>query len=284
MIKAILVYQINDIQIPKLWGFFEHIKNHSNHIQTLSHYKAVMERSASTEEKTEKARILVIEDEDDISRLLMFNLELEGFQVEIVKCGNQAMDQLRNFKPHLILLDLMLPGMDGLTLCRKMKGSEEAAKIPIIILTAKSDEKDVILGLNLGADDYITKPFSPKILVARVNTILRRIENSQVTETIIEVGRLTIDTVRYEAKIDGAKADLTLSEFHILKLLASKPGWVYSRSQIIDAIRGDNYAVTERSIDFQIVGLRKKLGPISSVVETVRGVGYRFKQTTDNES
>ena len=222
--------------------------------------------------------IMIVEDEEDISRLLAINLELEGFTPVCIKSGDQAYSRLKEVKPLLILLDLMIPGIDGITLCKKIRGNKDIEQVPIIMLTAKSDEADIVKGLVTGADDYMTKPFSAAVLIARVHAVLRRFYGPPKTDQRLNIGTLSIDAKRYQAWVSEEKLDLTLSEFHILKLLVSKPGWVFSRSQIIDAIRGDNYAVTERSIDFQIVGLRKKLKSVSDNVETVRGIGYRFRE------
>jgi two-component system, OmpR family, alkaline phosphatase synthesis response regulator PhoP len=230
-------------------------------------------------QSTAPFKILVIEDEDDIARLILCNLELEGFEVTRLHTGENAVDRVREIKPQLILLDLMLPVADGMTICKELKKLTETKTIPVIMLTAKSSEHDVVKGLSAGADDYITKPFSPRILSARVQALLRRTyEQETQLDSTLTVGPLTIDTARYEISVDGQPMDFTLSEYLILKLLSSKPGWVFSRSQIIDSIRGDNYAVTDRSIDFQVVGIRKKLGQHSDLIATVRGVGYRFKE------
>lgn len=236
--------------------------------------------SERPDQKTSSSfKVLVIEDEDDIARLILCNLELEGYEVNRLHTGENALDNVRSIKPHLILLDLMLPVTDGLTLCKEFKRNPETKSIPVIMLTAKSSEQDIVKGLNVGADDYIPKPFSPKILAARVQALLRRVYEPAAEEsTITTVGPLRIDNARFEISVEGQPMDLTLSEYLILKLLSSKPGWVFSRSQIIDAIRGDNYAVTDRSIDFQIVGIRKKLGAQADLISTVRGVGYRFKE------
>ena len=222
-------------------------------------------------------RILIVEDEEAIRELIQYNLEREGFRSSSVGTGEEAIKLAKSDQPDLILLDLMLPGVDGLEVCRAVK--RESEDIPIIMLTAKDDESDIVTGLELGADDYITKPFSPKILVSRVKTVLRRKKSALSPDvSVLDFKNLQIFPARREVFVDGKPADLTFTEFGILKFLAERPGWVFTRSQIVDAVRGDNYAVTDRSVDFQIVGLRKKLGSCSSFIQTVRGVGYKFNE------
>ena len=181
--------------------------------------------------------------------------------------------------PDLIILDLMLPNVDGLDVCKELKKNSQTQHIPIIMLTAKTEEADVVTGLELGADDYVTKPFSPRVLVARVRAVLRRktygLDNKSEPLSIHEI---IIHPGRHEVLVDGESVDLTFTEFNILQFLAKRPGWVFTRYQIVDAVRGDDYPVTERSVDVQIVGLRKKLGDYGHYIETVRGVGYRFKE------
>lgn len=225
-------------------------------------------------------RILVVEDEADISELIRYNLELAKFEVKAVLSGEEVFAAVSEFNPDLILLDLMLPGLSGLEVCQRLKQSANSKNTPIIMVTAKGEETDIIKGLELGADDYVTKPFSPQVLTARVTAVLRRSrkESDIVDDSkTIKVAELEIDPGRVEVKIKGEKVDLTQSEFRILQFLALRPGWVYTRAQIVEAIHGSNYAVTDRTIDFQMVGLRKKLGPAGDRIETVRGVGYRFK-------
>ena len=220
-------------------------------------------------------RILVVEDEEAIRELIQYNLEREGFRSTLVGTGEEAIQLAKSDRPDLILLDLMLPGVDGLEVCRAVK--RESEDIPIIMLTAKDDETDIVTGLELGADDYITKPFSPKVLVSRVKTVLRRKKSAPSADvSVLDFNDLQIFPARREVFVNGGAADLTFTEFGILKFLAERPGWVFTRSQIVDAVRGDNYAVTDRSVDFQIVGLRKKLGACASYIQTVRGVGYKF--------
>ncbi|MBF0467909.1 MAG: response regulator transcription factor [Desulfamplus sp.] len=236
-----------------------------------------------------KEHILIVDDEEDILELIRFNLLREGYSVTAAGNGEDAIKVLRNEKIDLMILDLMLPGIDGLEVTRQIKNTPQLPEIPVIMLTAKGEEADVVTGLELGADDYISKPFSPRILLARVRTILRRktllnqkeSKNDHHTQTRqITLFGILIDSGRYKVEIDGSPVDLTYSEFNILLALARRPGWVFTRQQIMDAVRGDNYVVTERSIDVQIVGLRKKLGDHGKYIETVRGIGYRFKEDT----
>ena len=226
-----------------------------------------------------KEHIFVIEDEEDIQELVRYNLARDGFRVTCVSSGEEGLKLARSLKPQLILLDLMLPGMQGFEVCKKLRADEELKSIPIIMLTAKGEETDMITGLELGADDYLAKPFSPKVLIARIKAVLRR-ETQQVrseNETV-KIKDLVIDPKRHEVTLEDKPLVLTNSEFRILHFLAKKPGWVFSRYQIVDAVHGDDYPVTERSVDVQIVGLRKKLGSLGEYIETVRGVGYRFKE------
>ena len=227
-----------------------------------------------------KEHILVIEDEEDIQALVQYNLAREGFRVTGSLTGEEGLQQARAEAPDLILLDLMLPGMDGLEVCRALKKNAETQAIPVVMMTAKGEEADVVAGLELGADDYVTKPFSPKVLIARVRAVLRRgvREAAQESEeSVIRVRDLVIHPGRNEVTVGGDPVELTYTEFRVLHFLASRPGWVFTRYQIVNAVRGDDYSVTDRAVDVQIVGLRKKLGPCGSYIETVRGVGYRFK-------
>ena len=227
-----------------------------------------------------KETILIVDDEEDIIELIKYNLKTEGYSILTAEAGEQAIKIAKQSRPDLIVLDLMLPGMDGLEVTRYLRSNEETRDLPIVILTAKGEESDIITGLELGANDYISKPFSPKVLVARIRAILRRRrkESETVSEKIKQEGDLIIDRTRHIVTLEGNPLDLTLSEFDLLSFLAEKKGWVFTRGQIVDAIRGENYAVTERSIDVVIVGLRKKLKHYAEVIETVRGVGYRFKE------
>ena len=228
----------------------------------------------------EKIKILVVEDEAPIQELLQFNLERSKYRVKVVDSGEEALTVATQYLPNLILLDIMLPGADGLEVCKQLKSNPKTNRIPIIMLTALCEEADIVTGLELGADDYITKPFSPRVLLARVKAALRRIEarKPDAAGEIINAHNITIDVARHKVEVDGADVVLTFTEFKVLQLLASQPGRVFTRYQIVDAVHGDDYPVTDRSVDVQIVGLRKKLGEAGPCIETVRGIGYRFKE------
>ncbi|MFO8084160.1 MAG: response regulator transcription factor [Desulfobacterales bacterium] len=228
-----------------------------------------------------KETILVVDDEDDILELLSFNMVREGYKVFTADKGEKALKIAGSEMPDMIILDLMLPGIDGLEVTRILKSREKTKTIPIIMLSAKGDEADIVSGLELGADDYVTKPFSPKILIARMRAVLRRKTDDHADENnIIALHGFAIDPQRREVRSDGKVVELTFTEFQVLHFLAKRPGWVFTRSQIVDAAKGDNYAVTDRSVDVQIVGLRKKLGEAGRFIQTVRGVGYRFMERT----
>ncbi len=224
--------------------------------------------------------ILIVDDERDITELIRYNLEKENFKTITVATGEDALSEAKRVRPDLIILDLMLPGMDGLEVCRKLSQDEATRTIPILMLTAKSEDSDIILGLEMGADDYVTKPFSPKVLIARIRALLRRNREKEALkkETVIRIHGITIDTTRHEVLCDNVPLPLSVSEFSILEFLAKNPGWVFSRNQIIGAVKGEDYPVTERSVDVQILGLRKKLGEKGTFIETVRGIGYRMTE------
>jgi two-component system alkaline phosphatase synthesis response regulator PhoP len=226
-----------------------------------------------------KERILVVEDDEDILQLLKYNLAKEGYQVTGAASGEDAVKVLQANLPDLLLLDLMLPGIDGLEVCRLLKREAKTSQVPIIMLTAKGEEADIVAGLELGADDYITKPFSPRVLLARVRTALRRqqAEPPAPGETI-KIHELAIHPGRHEVLAADQPLDLTLTEFRLLHLLAGRPGWVFTRDQIVKRVHGDDYPASDRSVDVQVVNLRKKLGPCGKYLETVRGIGYRFKE------
>ena len=229
--------------------------------------------------------VLLVEDEADIRELVSYNLARAGYDVTGVVTGEEALAAAETDPPDLVVLDLMLPGMDGLTVCQRLKKDPKTDSIPIVMLTAKGEESDIIRGLNFGADDYVTKPFSPRVLIARVQAVFRRAsaslgkeaEHEQAGRTIT-AGDLVIRPRRHEVLVGGEPVDLTATEFRVLALLAKNPGWVFTRTQILDRVHGDNYAITERAVDVQIVGIRKKLGRAGGCIETVRGVGYRFKE------
>jgi len=221
--------------------------------------------------------ILVVDDEEDVLELVRYNLDKSGYQVETATSGEEALAKARRKLPNLLILDLMLPGMDGLEVCKKLKNDTKTEGLPIIVLTAKGEETDIVTGLELGADDYVTKPFSPKVLIARVRRILRRAVSRELEKSPLKIGDLVMDPGRREVLIKGKTVNLTFTEFNILYALARRPGMVLTRYQIVDAVHGDDYPVTDRAVDVQIVSLRKKLGSCGGFIETVRSVGYRFR-------
>ena len=226
-----------------------------------------------------KQRVLVVDDEEDLLELVRYNLTKQGYAVECVGSGEQALQSARHSPPDLVVLDLMLPAVDGLEVCRRLKADPKTRGVLIVMLTAKGDEGDIITGLDRGADDYIAKPFSPRVLNARIKALLRREESRrrEELETTINVHALSIHQGRHDATLAGLPLELTYTEFALLQFLAKRPGWAYTRMQIVDAVKGEDYPVTERSVDVQVAGLRRKLGEHGHYVETVRGVGYRFR-------
>jgi two-component system, OmpR family, alkaline phosphatase synthesis response regulator PhoP len=225
----------------------------------------------------QKERILVVEDDDDIAELVKYNLEKEGYRTTVVSNGELALKKVRTDPPSLVVLDLMLPGIDGLTVCREMRADPATRNIPILMLTAKSSEADVVAGLEVGADDYVTKPFSPRVLLARVRARLRKGEGGSVEEGILKRREIEINEAKHLVAVKGKAVKLSHTEFKLLHFLAKRPGVVFSRYQIVDAVHGADYPVTDRSVDVQIVSLRKKLGACGDCIETIRGVGYKFK-------
>ncbi|MEM7293037.1 MAG: response regulator transcription factor [Pseudomonadota bacterium] len=224
--------------------------------------------------------VAVIEDEEDILELIRYNLRREGYEVSGYSSGEIGVENVRNDPPNLVLLDLMLPGVDGLEVCKQLKSDAGTRDIPIIMISAKGEESDIVSGLELGADDYIAKPFSTKILIARVRAVLRRRQSQEEKpEQHLKIHDLEMDAGRFQASLAGTPLSLTHDEFKLLLFLARHPGWVFTRYQIVDGIKGEDYVVTERAVDVRIVGLRKKLGDNSNYIETVRGVGYRFKES-----
>ena len=228
-----------------------------------------------------KSTVLVVEDEEDILEVLQYNLQQEGYEVACCMDGLQGLEQARRLKPDLVLLDIMLPGMDGVEICRNLKEDDSTRRIPIIMVTAKGEEIDVVLGLGVGADDYIPKPFKVRELVARVKALLRRsnLEQENASGNRISVGDLVIDPARHEVICAGEPVEFTATEFRLLHYLAAHQGRVYSRSQLLDHAVGDDVVVSNRNIDVHIRSLRKKLCSCSELIETIRGVGYRFKET-----
>ncbi len=233
------------------------------------------------EQPEKKEKLLVVEDDGDIRELISFNLEMCGYDVIRASDGQEGWEKARTEMPDLVVLDLMLPGLDGFEVCKRLKSEKATQAMPIIMLTARSEEESMVKGLELGADDYVTKPFSPRVLVARVKAVLRRkgVLKETTSHRIVSLHGITIDPARHEVRVDGKQVVLSATEFSILFFLAENPGWVFSRSQIIDAVKGEDYPVTSRSVDVQILGIRKKLGEKGHCIETVRGVGYRMEST-----
>ena len=226
-----------------------------------------------------KERILVVDDEEDILELVRFHLTREGYQLTLAATGEDALKKAKHETFDLIVLDLMLPGLDGLEVAKALKADARTKGVPIVMLTAKGEDADVVSGLEIGADDYITKPFSPRVLTARVKAVLRRRSRAALDDTkVITIHELEIHPGRRTVLAGGKALELTFTEFQLLCVLTRRPGWVFTRSQIVDSVRGSDYPVTDRSVDVQVVGLRKKLGAYGSYIETVRGVGYRFKE------
>ncbi len=229
-----------------------------------------------------KPKVLVIEDEPDILEVIQYNLEREGHKVIACRNGEQGLSRIRTDNPDLVILDLMLPGMDGVEVCRQVKSDPVTRSIPIVMVTAKGEESDIVLGLGIGADDYITKPFSPRELVARIKVVLRRgplREQSGGGERVVR-GTLTVDLGRHEARVNEQLVNLTPTEMRLLHFLASHPGRVFPRAHLLSRVIGEDAIVTDRNIDVHVRALRLKLGEHQHLIETVRGVGYRFAEAT----
>ena len=227
---------------------------------------------------TQKKRIILIEDEEDIAALLKLQAELSGYKLHVEVDGINGYRAIEREKPDLVLLDIMLPGQNGFDVCRKMKSHTDLKNIPVIILTAKAEEIDIILGLELGADDYIAKPFSPKVLFSKIKAILRRSKDVEKVPEVITFNEFSLEVDRYLLKKGTKIIPITLSEFGILKRLLSNKGKVMTRNQLLDDIHNDDAFIVDRNIDVHIASLRKKLGPSFEGIETVRGIGYRFKE------
>ena len=222
-------------------------------------------------------KVVVIEDEPDIVEVVSYNLKREGYSVVAVDRGDEGLNIIRNQSPNLVILDLMLPGMDGLSICQQMKSDPLVRDIPIIIISAKSEESDVVIGLELGADDYLCKPFSPRELLARVKAVLRRrpAADDQAKERIV-IQDLMIDAARHEVRANNELVNLTATEFKLLYQLALQPGRAFTREQLLNRVVGPGVVVVDRNIDVHIRSVRKKLGACSHMVQTIRGVGYRL--------
>lgn len=234
-------------------------------------------------------KILIVEDDADIRELMRYNLEREGYRVDEKSSAEDALSYLEKSAPDLILLDLMLPGTDGFAFCRKIRGLEKTELTPVIMVTARNEDADIVAGLEVGADDYITKPFSARVLQARVKAVLRRCAVEPIdSKSLITYGPVEVDRKHHAVKIDSTPITLTLSEFKILDLFVRRPDVVFSRYQIVDAVHGEDYPVTDRSVDVQIVGLRRKMGRFSFMIKTIRGIGYKMNMElqcgSDSES
>ena len=228
-----------------------------------------------------KKKILVVEDDRDISELITYNLEREGYDIACLYDGSQVVDFVKKRKPELIILDLMLPEVDGIEICRTLKSDAATKHIPIVMLTAKGEEADVVVGLQMGADDYIPKPFSPKVLAARIKAIIRRMADltlsSAKADDVRNFGDFNIDLLKHRISYKGRAVKLTSIEFDIVEFLSRSPGRVWSREQILDNVWKEGKFIIDRAVDVHVRGLRKKLGAAQDYIETVRGVGYRFK-------
>ena len=224
-----------------------------------------------------KATVLIIEDDPEIRELLLLSLGKEGWRLLAAKTGEEGLEFLKKETVHCVLLDIMLPGMDGLAVLRRIKENEQRRAVPVIMTTARGEEADVVSGLELGADDYVVKPYSPKVLAARIRTALRRREEPDREQTFWRQGKLSLDAARHEAFYGQERLDLPATEFALLRHFLSHPDRVFSRNQLIAAVRGPDYPVTDRSVDVQILGLRKKLGEAGGMIETIRAVGYRLR-------
>jgi len=232
-----------------------------------------------------KPHVLIVEDEPDIADLIRFHCDREGMDAEVIGAGKPAVESIRKSPPDVVILDLMLPDVGGIEICRRLKQWPETREIPVVMVTAKGEESDVVTGLEIGADDYIVKPFSPRVLMARVRAVLRRraeLQEIPVDNRLERIdGRLVIDPDRHVITIDAKATDLTVTEFGILNHLAQRPGFVRTRDQIIAAVHGRNVVLSSRTIDVHVTALRKKLGSLAGCVETVRGIGYRFCETPE---
>jgi len=228
-----------------------------------------------------RSRVLVVEDEADIRELLAFSLGKEGMAVSAAADAEAGLAAMAADPPDCLVLDVMLPGIDGLEALRRMKADRALRRVPVILATARGEEADVVAGLELGADDYVVKPYSPKVLAARIRGLLRRAASGAEAEAEagapIERGPLRLDPARHELVASGARVELSATEFALLELLMRSPGRVFTRSQIIDAVKGPDYPVTDRAVDVQVLSVRRKLGARGELVETVRGVGYRLR-------
>ncbi len=233
--------------------------------------------------------VLIVEDEPEIADLIRYHAERNGFDARIARSGSEALEAVKQRAPDVVSLDIMLPDLDGLEVCRRLKRDPETATLPIVIVSAKGEEAEVVAGLELGADDYVTKPFSPRVLMARLKAVLRRREDgdpdvSANGRLLLAGASLDIDSERHIVRSKGEKVDLTITEFRLLHFLALRPGFVRTRDQIVSAIRGEGTVLSSRAIDVHVASLRRKLGDSGDVIETVRGVGYRVTTGPDGDA
>ena len=228
------------------------------------------------EAKTVRVPVLIVEDEPDIASLIEFHFQREGFPTRVVHTGREALSAVEHDAPGLIVLDVMLPDVDGLEICRRLKRDGMGGDIPIVMVSARGEESDIVVGLELGAEDYVTKPFSPRVLLARAKAVLRRQEVEAPSQIVLLDGALVIDPERHCVVVDGGDIELTLTQYRLLHFLASRPGYVRTREQIVSAVRGEDAVLSSRAIDVHVAALRQKLGEYGGLIETVRGVGYRL--------
>ena len=225
-------------------------------------------------------RILVIEDERALTELLAHNLKREGYEPLVAHDGEEGLRKAQTLLPDLVLLDLMLPGLSGLDICRELRAGERTRHMPIIMLTARAEETDQVVGFSVGADDYVTKPFNFKVLLQRIKAVQRRAEGGTEPVDVVEHLNVRIDRVRHRAFVEGRELDLTPTEFRLLECLLRQPGRAFTRNQLMDAAIGEGAIVLERTIDVHVKTLRKKLG-VADLIETVRGIGYRFRESAE---
>lgn len=231
-----------------------------------------------------RARVLIVEDEADIANLIQFHIAREGYTAQIAASGRLALEAVEQNKPDLIILDIMLPDLDGLEVCRKIKRSPDTATIPILMVSARGEESDIVVGLELGAEDYVTKPFSPRVLMARVKAVMRRREGESGKEIALGSGDILIDPARHTVQVGGEMIELTLTQYRLLHFLAVRPGFVRTRDQIVAAVRGEGTVLSSRAIDVHVAALRQKLGDKGEIIETVRGVGYRVSAERNTQA
>lgn len=231
----------------------------------------------------ERPCVLIVEDETDIAQLIQYHIEREGYATKLIASGGQVQDAVRTAPPKLIILDIMLPDLDGLEVCKRLKRDPNTADIPIIMVSARGEESDIVVGLELGAEDYVTKPFSPRVLMARVKAALRRRETDAGGQIALASGDLIIDPARHTATLCGEDLELTLTQYRLLHYLSTRPGFVRTRDQIVSAVRGEDAVLSSRAIDVHVAALRQKLAEYGGLIETVRGVGYRLAEQWDRQ-